>query len=272
MDDKELKLLTYRVKQRILDMAHDCGSSAHLGGSLSMVELLSVLYGNVMKYEPGNMKAITRDRFILSKGHCVLAFYSVLAEVGILGKDILNTFQQNGSLLSTHPVMNLELGIESSNGSLGQGLSMAVGIAKAGKVRKLDYNVYVMLGNGECNEGVVWEAAMTATQWHLDNLTVIVDNNKMQSDGNSKQIIDLDEMETKWKSFGFVVENIDGHDIEQILNAFATSHTDRPKIIIGNTKKGNGISFMENNPEWHHNRLTDLLYQQACTELEGLLC
>lgn len=270
MENDELLQAVYSVKKRILRMANSCGQRVHMGGSLSMAELLTVLYKDVMHFDATNPRWDERDRFILSKGHCVLAYYAVLAECGLIGEEELNTFQQDGSKLGAHPTMNLDLGIESSNGSLGQGISMAVGLAKAAKIRNKAYKVYVVIGNGESNEGSVWEAAMLAPQWNLDNLTVIMDNNHMQSDGESNNILALNGMKNIWASFGFHVEEIDGHNIAEICNAFAASSAGKPKIIIGNTVKGHGISFMENNNDWHHNRLTDKLYEAASMELEGV--
>lgn len=264
----ELEQSIGRVKKTILRMAFECQKNSHIGGSLSMADMLTVLYKEYLNYDRNNLEWEGRDRFILSKGHCVLAYYAVLRECQILSDDVLASFQKNGSLLGTHPTMNMQYGIESSNGSLGQGISMAVGIAKAAKIKGEHYHVYTLVGNGECNEGSVWEAAMLAVQWELDNLTVILDNNHMQSDGDSEGIISASGMDRKWDAFGFDTRVIDGHDVSQICAVFEEKSQNRPKIVIGETVKGHGISFMENNYEWHHNRLTQRLYEQACVELE----
>jgi transketolase len=263
-----LILSSNNVRKRILKMANACGRNAHLGGSLSMVELLTVLYRDVMNYDFQNPTWEERDRFILSKGHCVLALYALFAEAGLLSETEATTFLQDGSSLGSHPVMNPSLGIESSNGSLGQGVSMAVGIAKAAKIQNKSYKVYTLVGNGECNEGSVWEAAMLASQWKLNNLSIILDNNKLQSDGASMGIIDAYNLADRFASFGFDVHEIDGHDEIAIKEAYDADPCDKPKIVIANTIKGKGVSFMEGNNDWHHNRLTDKLYEQALQELK----
>ncbi|HBI61184.1 MAG TPA: transketolase [Lachnospiraceae bacterium] len=265
----DLNVSIYNVKKRMLWMANKCGSNTHIGGAFSMADILTVLYKSVLNYDFSNTEWEGRDRFILSKGHCVVALYAVLAECGILSEEELMTFQKNGSELCAHPVMNLPKGIESSNGSLGQGISMAAGIAKSAKLLAKEYKVYTLIGNGESNEGSVWETAMLAAHWGLDNFTVILDNNSMQSDGDSKDILDMEDIAEKWRCFGFTVYQIDGHNIAEILKAFESPFHGKPKIIIADTIKGHGISFMENNNAWHHNRLTGRYYELACQELEG---
>jgi transketolase len=256
------------MRQKILKISHTCNLSVHLGGGLSMVEIMAVLYGRILKYELGNPRWEGRDRFILSKGHGVLGYFSALLAVGIINEETYNTFQTNESDLIAHPVMNLDLGIESSNGSLGQGLSMGIGIALAAKKKQKDFGTFVYMGDGECNEGSVWEAVMSAPQLGLDNLTAIVDFNKLQSDGDSTQIIDLKDLAGKFISFGWDVRDIDGHDIEQIITAFESPReVGRPRALVAHTVKGKGISFMENNNEWHHNRLTKANYELALAEL-----
>lgn len=268
MEKAIIETRIYSVKKRLLHVSCSCGKAVHLGGSLSMVDALTVLYSSVLKYDVQNPEWEDRDRFILSKGHCAIALYSVLAEFGYISESEMETFMQDDSNLVAHPVMNLQLGIESSNGSLGQGISMAVGIAQAGKIKNRNYKVYTLVGNGECDEGSVWEAAELASHYHLDNLTVIIDNNKLQSDGESSSVLDLIDIKKKWEAFGFLAIEIDGHDITQIYDAFTADSCNKPKAIICNTCKGHGISFMENRPEWHHNRLSENLYKQAIKELE----
>jgi transketolase len=251
-------------------MAYECGGNAHLGAGLSIVEILSVLYGRVLRYDPANPSMEDRDRFILSKGHGVLGYYAILAESGFFPAELLKTFQQNGTDLVAHPVMNLALGIESSNGSLGQGLSYAVGVALYAKLYGRKYHTYVLLGNGECNEGSVWEAAMSAPQFKLDNLTAIVDDNGMQSDGTSADIMAMSPIEGKFSSFGWDAATVDGHDTGALYAALsARGASGKPRAVIAKTIKGKGISFMENNKDWHHNRLTKALYEQAVAELEN---
>lgn len=264
----EIQSMAKTMRHKILEISHTCNQSAHLGGGLSMVEVMAVLYGRVLRFKVGHPRWEGRDRFILSKGHGVLGYFPALLVAGIISEDIFKTFKKNESDLIAHPVMNLDLGIESSNGSLGQGLSMGVGIAVAAKKKKSDFKVFVYMGDGECNEGSVWEAVMSAAQLGLDNLTAVVDYNKLQSDGDSRQIMDLADLAGKFKLFGWDVHEIDGHDIAQIVNSFeAPLISGRPRILVAHTVKGKGISFMENNNEWHHNRLTKANYELALAEL-----
>lgn len=266
----KLKVHAKHMRRISLQMAYNCGSNAHLGGSLSLIEALAVLYGAVMNTAdvvPYEMQ----DKFILSKGHGVLGLYAALAEFGIIDVKLLDTFLQDGSDLIAHPVMKPEFGLEASTGSLGQGISIAVGLALAAKKKNYSYQTYVLCGNGESNEGAVWEACMSAVSYSLDNFTLFLDNNHMQSDGFSEDIMNVsDKYASILKSLGFQVIEIDGNNIEQIYDAFMVSHQiGKPKAIVGNTVKGNGISFMENNPDWHHARLTKKQYEVALEELEA---
>lgn len=268
MSFNEIELMAKAMRHKILDISYSCNLSAHLGGGLSMVELMAVLYGHVLQFEKSNPRWEGRDRFILSKGHGVLGYFSALLTAGLIDEATYQTFQTNGSDLIAHPVMNLDLGIESSNGSLGQGLSMGVGIALAAKKRQKDFRVYVYMGDGECNEGAVWEATMSAAQLELDNLTAIIDYNKLQSDGDARAIMDLADLAGKYRLFGWDVREIDGHDINQIVDAFdAPCEVGKPRVLVAHTVKGKGITFMENNNEWHHNRLTKVNYELALAEL-----
>ena len=209
-----------------------------------------------------------RDRFILSKGHGALGYYTALMAAGIISEEILQTFQTNGSDLTGHPVMNLKLGIESSNGSLGHGLSMGVGLALAARRKTKKHRIYVLLGNGECNEGSVWEAIMSAAYFKLDNLIAIVDDNGFQNDGNSEAIMECGDFGDKWKSFGWNVCSVDGHNISKLYNAFVEGDVkNKPKVVVAATIKGKGVTFMENDNAWHHNRLTKEKYKQALQEL-----
>jgi transketolase len=268
MELAEIQGMAKTMRHKILEISHTCNLSTHLGGGLSMVDIMAVLYGRILRYQPENPRWDKRDRFILSKGHGVLGYFSALLAAGVINEETYKTFQTNESDLIAHPVMNLDLGIESSNGSLGQGLSMGIGIALAAKKKQRDFNVYVYMGDGECNEGSVWEAVMSAAQLGLDNLTAIVDYNKLQSDGDARLIIDFADLAGKFKSFGWDVKEINGHDIEQIVAAFeAPREQGHPRVLVAHTIKGKGISFMESNNEWHHNRLTKANYELALAEL-----
>jgi len=268
MDKQSIENISKIMRRRILDISYRCNVSAHLGGGLSIVDILAILYGEVLKFNSEDPFWDDRDRFILSKGHGVLGFFSALRTVGIISEEKFNTFQTNESDLIAHPVMNLSLGIESSNGSLGHGLSMGVGLAIAAKKKNRDNKVYVLLGDGECNEGSVWEAVMSASHFMLDNLVAIVDYNRYQSDGESNTILNSGEFSERWKSFGWDTYSVDGHNIEDLYNAFiAKNSNSKPKVIIAHTIKGKGITFMENNNAWHHNRLTKSLYEKALQEL-----
>ncbi len=235
-----------------------------------MVELMATLYQGIMRYDPKNPTDPERDRFILSKGHGALGLYSALLVSGVISEDVYNSFQTNESLLTTHPVQELSLGIESSNGSLGQGLSMAVGLALSAKRKQKSHRVYVYLGDGECNEGAVWEAAMSAASYKLNNLIAVVDNNGFQNDGASASILEIGDLADKWRSFGWHSIKVDGHDIKQIHDAFVTDHeAGKPKVLVAKTVKGKGVSFMENDNSWHHNLLTRALYEKVMLEWEG---
>jgi len=267
-NNEELAIAARAIRLEILKMAFDCKGPAHLGGGLSMIELMTSLYSNFLKYDTTNPSWEERDRFILSKGHGVLGYFPVLSHFGFFDEITLGTFKQNGSDLVAHPVWNQRLGIESSNGSLGHGLSMAAGISLASKIKKANFRTYVMLGDGECNEGSVWEAAMFAVHYELDSLTAIVDWNGFQSDGASSDVLRNTHLPLNWKGFGWNVIEIDGHSFEEINQAFnAAPIKGVPTIIIARTIKGKGVSFMENNNKWHHNRLTEEAYQQAVNEI-----
>tara|TARA_Y100000590_G_scaffold137114_2_gene157029 strand:- start:29750 stop:30571 length:822 start_codon:yes stop_codon:yes gene_type:complete len=257
-----------QVRKNILDMSLEAGSaSAHFGGALSSVEIISALYSVIMKYNKKNYKSESRDRFILSKGHACLVLYSALAEKGIISKSELKTFEKNNSNLLGHPVINRNLGIEFSNGSLGMGLSLGIGVAISLKKKKNDSKVYVLIGDGECNEGSIWEAAMFASSLKINNICAIIDNNGFQQTGTNNQILDIGDLTAKWKSFGWETLVIDGHNVTQILNSLKTK-SDKPKVIIAKTIKGKGFSFSENNNEWHHKIMTKQNYMNALKELK----
>jgi transketolase len=270
MDKERLIQICKEMRQDCIVMADAAGSSGmHFGGSLSMIEIIAALYLDVMHIDPDNLIDEKRDRMILSKGHGVPAVYAALKQLEILTEEDIRTFKQDNTVLSGHPSMNENLGIEFSTGSLGQGLSLGVGTAIALKHHGNNMSrVYVVLGDGECDEGSVWEAAMSAAKFELDNLIVIVDKNNLQYDGCTEKIMPLKALEEKFKSFGWSTVSIDGNDIEQCCNAFKT-HTNNPLAVIANTIKGKGISFMENDPYWHHAKMTTSQREIAIKEVSG---
>lgn len=267
----QLVSLSKKMRLNVLELAFKCDGPAHLGGALSIIEVLAVLYGEVLRHDPSNKCWDRRDRFILSKGHGVLAYYAALYQTGYFSKEILQTFKQNGSDLIAHPVMNMGLGIESSNGSLGHGLSMSVGIAWGLRQKNLDSRVYTLIGDGECDEGSVWEAAMSASRLRLDNLTAIIDCNGFQSDGPVAAGSDVDALRQKWVAQGWVVEVVAGHEVSDLLRVINKinlhAKLGQPRAVIALTEKGHGVSFMQQNNLWHHNRLTESLFEQAKKEI-----
>ena len=255
------------MRKNILFAAKNAGaSSAHIGGALSAVEIISVLYSTVMDIKKNSKLKANRDRFILSKGHGCLAYYAALVEKKYIKKKDLETFEKNESLLLGHPVMNRDIGIEFSNGSLGMGLSLAVGVAISLKKRKLKNKIYVLLGDGECNEGSVWEAAMCPPNFNLNNICVIIDKNNFQQTGSNKDIMNPRSLAAKWKSFGWEVESIDGHKIKEIYRTLV-HRSDKPRAIIANTVKGKGFKEFENNNEWHHKIITTSHYKKLIKEI-----
>lgn len=245
--------------------------SGHPGGALSIAELLAVLYFDEMNIRPEEPGWADRDRFILSKGHASTALYAVLAERGYYPVEELATMRQYGSRLQGHPDMELTPGVDMSSGSLGQGLSIGSGMALAAKLQKKDWRVYVLLGDGECEEGQVWEAAMTAPRRQLDNLVAIVDVNGLQINGRTDNVSTLEPLEDKFRDFGWHVLSIDGHDIPSIRQAFRQSreHKGQPTAIIAHTVKGKGVSFMENSAAWHSGHPNEEQYRKALQELGG---
>lgn len=247
--------------------------SGHPGGSLSIADILAVLYFKEMKIDPKNPKDENRDRFVLSKGHCSPALYATLTLKGFFSMDELKNFRNINSILQGHPDMKKIPGVDMSTGSLGQGLSAANGMAIAGKLDKKDYRVYAILGDGEIEEGQVWEAAMASNKYKLDNLCVIVDNNNLQIDGTIEEVMSSYPIDEKFKSFGFQVINIDGHNIQEIIDAFdvAKNVKDKPTCIIAKTIKGKGVSYMENDVKWHGIAPNEEQYQLAMKELGGAI-
>ncbi len=240
------------IRREIIRMLGEAGSG-HPGGSLSAADILAALYFNVMNYDPQNPKWADRDRFILSKGHGAPALYAALALAGYFPKEMLLTLRKLGSPLQGHPDMRRLPGLEASTGSLGQGLSIGVGSALNGRLTKKNYYTYVLLSDGETNEGQTWEAVASAAHFKLDHLIAILDCNKFQLDDSTKKILNLEPMADKWRAFNWAVREIDGHNMKEILDAFAWAKNvkGQPGIIIAHTVKGKGVSFMENNNEFH---------------------
>jgi len=268
---KKIEAMAKRMRKKVLDMALTAGaSSSHFGGGLSIVDITATLYGAIMKLDPKNPKWENRDRFILSKGHGVLGYYTALSEIGYISEKDLKTFEKDGTYLFGHPVMNRSKGIEFSNGSLGMGLSLGIGVALAGKRKNIDYKVYVLMGDGECNEGSVWEAAMAGPHYKLDNLVAILDKNNLQQTGTNSEIMSVGNLASKWKSFGWQVIEIDGHNVPEIYETFlSVKNQNGPVAIVANTVKGKGFSFAENNNAWHHAPLSSSQYEAALEELKN---
>ena len=245
--------------------------SGHPGGSLSAVEILCALYFRILRHNPQDPAWPDRDRFILSKGHGVPALYAVLAECGYLPAEELTTLRKVGSRLQGHPLAGSPPGVEMSAGSLGQGLSYSIGQALAARLDGRDYRVYCLLGDGELDEGQVWEAAMAASHYSLDNLTAIVDRNRIQNDDFCENMMRTDPLPDKWRAFGWHVQEVDGHDLSQVIEALEKARDARgqPAVVIAHTVKGKGVSFMENNPEWHGKAPTPEQAERALAELAG---
>ena len=260
--------LATRIRAHALKMIHRA-RSAHIGTSLSMADLLSVLYGSVLRVDPSRPDWPGRDRFILSKGHGCAAVYAVLAERGFFPRDWLDTYYLDGSPLAGHIVCDGVPGVEVATGSLGHGLSIGCGMALAGKHDGQSYRVFVLLSDGECDEGSAWEAALFAPHHRLDNLIAIVDYNKIQSIGTVKEVLDLEPLAEKWRSFNWAVQEIDGHDFKQIEDALlgVPFRPGKPSCIIAHTVKGKGVSFMENQVAWHYRHPDEEQLRQALAEL-----
>ncbi len=269
MNITELKAMSRTVREDIVTMVHKAGSG-HPGGSLSATDLMVGLYfGGVMKVDPQNPDWDGRDRFILSKGHVAPVIYSVLARKGFFPVDELWTLRKLGSILQGHPHRQSTPGFDCSSGSLGQGLSIANGLAIGFRKQGLDNRVYCLLGDGELQEGQVWEAVMTAAQNRLDNLCAIVDHNHVQLDGTTEQIKDLGDLAAKWHDFGWNVIQLNGHDMDQVLKAYdmAAAYKGKPSVLIADTVKGKGVSFMEGDCNWHGNAPNAQQLEQALAEI-----
>lgn len=266
---EQLQKMAKTVRKEIIEQVYKA-QSGHPGGSLSIADILTVLYFNELNIDPKNPKWDNRDRVVLSKGHCSPALYSCLANRGFFEIKELEEFRSIEGKLQGHPDMNKVVGVDMTTGSLGQGLSAANGMAISAKLDKKNYRVYCILGDGEIEEGQIWEAAMASSKYKLDNLCVVIDNNNLQIDGTIGEVMNSYPIDEKFKSFGFQVINIDGHNIEEIIKSFevAKNIKDRPTCIIAKTIKGKGISFMENEVQWHGKAPNEEQYKQAIKELE----
>lgn len=257
-----------KIRKQTLDMIYRTGSP-HIGSSFSAVDILTALYFRCLCVSPRRCRDKNRDRFILSKGHGCAALYAVLAQKGFLSSDVLNGFSVDGGTLEQHPTCNPGWGIEVSTGSLGHGLSVGAGMAIAAKADRAKYRVFVLLSDGETNEGLVWEAAMLAAQRRLNNLVAIIDYNGIQALGRTEEVINLEPFGAKWRSFGWAVREIDGHDFSQIISALedVPFHREKPSVIIARTVKGKGVSFMEDKLLWHYRCPDEEEYKKAAAEV-----
>lgn len=269
MSLEEMAEMAKKLRRHVITMTGKAGSG-HPGGSLSAAEIVTALYFNYLRHNPADPCWKDRDRFVLSKGHAAPLLYAALAESGYFDVEELPTLRALGSRLQGHCDMATTVGVEMSSGSLGQGLSFGIGIALAGRLDGRDYRVYVLLGDGECDEGQVWEAAMASAHFKLDNLVAIIDHNKQQIDGWNYEVMDIEPLAEKWRAFGWHTIEVDGHDISQLITAFDESKRVKggPTAVIAHTIKGKGVSFMENNPEFHGKAPTAAEVERALEELE----
>lgn len=270
MTTQELNSVCKQVRRDIINMTANAGSG-HPGGSLSAAEMMTALFFQKMRLDPANPHWEGRDRFVLSKGHAAPCYYAALAERGFFSTEEFANFRQLHSILQGHPDAKKVPGVDASTGSLGQGVSIAVGMALGAKHLKKDTQVYVLCGDGECQEGQVWEAFMSAAHYQLDNLTVLIDWNGLQIDGSNDEVMSLGDLPAKLRAFGFTLfEVADGNDMEQVLAALdAPAEAGKPKCILAHTVKGKGVSFMENQAGWHGKAPNEEQRRQALSELEG---
>ena len=265
----QLEITAYKIRKHALTAVHSA-ASGHPGGSLSIAEIMSVLFFDEMNIDPKNPKMADRDRFVMSKGHCAPALYGTLAERGFFPVEDMKTFRQADSYLQGHPDMKGVPGVDMSTGSLGQGICAANGMALAAKLDNKDYRVYAVMGDGELEEGQVWEAAMFAAHYKLDNLTAFVDLNLLQIDGDVREVMNPTPVDKKFEAFGWNVIIVDAHSVEEIRNAIDTAKTvkGKPTVVIANSTKGKGVSFMENQAGWHGTAPNAEQYEQAIKELD----
>lgn len=266
--DMDLKQFSKELRLSALKMAYDCGKNgSHVGPGLSSIEIMATLYGDVLKYDVNHPDDENRDRLVVSKGHCVLAYYSALNKVGFLSDEDIASFETNGSHFHGHAMRNLENGIEFSGGSLSMGMTFAVGLALSCKRKGNTNRVFALVGDGECDEGLIWESAMSASHYQLNNFTVIVDRNKLQYDGPTEKVMNQIDLAKKFEAFGFDVFVLNGHDCDALSKVLKQT-SDKPTCVIADTIKGKGVSFIEGVKEWHHHTLSQEEYEQAVKEVE----
>lgn len=264
----DLKLQSEKNRRRLFEIVYNA-KTGHIGGDLSSLNMMTALYFDLMNVDPANPKNPERDRFVLSKGHCVEALYVTLEAKGFVKPEIIDTLGQFGSILSGHPTIEVP-GIEVNSGALGHGLSIGVGMAIAAKMDGKDYKTYVLMGDGEQGEGSIYEAAMAANQYHLDNLVAIIDRNRLQISGCTEDVMSLENIRERWSSFGWDVHDVDGDDIADIVKVMGSLDFScgKPHLIISHTTKGKGISYMENVAKWHHGVPSAEQYEQGMNEIE----
>lgn len=270
MKIEKLRIKSFEYREKMLYYIKNA-NAGHTGGSLSCVDIISVLYNHILNVSPDNFKDPGRDRYVQSKGHSVEALYVVLADCGFFPEADLESLCQYRSRYVGHPTRKVN-GIEQNTGALGHGLSLSVGMALAGKLDGLDYKVYTLLGDGELPEGSNWEAALTASQYRLDNLVAIIDYNRLQITGATSDVCNTDPLEDKFRAFGWIVEHVDGHDFEAMIDVLNRTpfQKESPSLIIAHTTKGKGISYMEGEKKWHHGVPDDQQYELAMRELDEL--
>jgi transketolase len=268
--DSHLERTANSIRKMVLKMVYKA-QSGHLGGSFSAAEIVTALYFSEMRIDPKNPAWPERDRLVPSKGHCAPSIYAALVLRGVIAPETLADLRQTGCILQGHPCMKTVPGIDISTGSLGHGLSLGLGMALGARLKKKDFHVYVLLGDGELNEGQNWEAAMAASKYRLSNLTAIVDRNRVQLDGPTEEIMPLEPLAEKWQAFNWSVLRVDGHDVEAVVRALRRARADAqgPTIIIAKTIKGKGVSFMENSHLWHGRPPTREEFERALSELGG---
>lgn len=267
MTIRELEIKANEIRRGIIDLIHS-SQVGHVGGALSSCDILTALYYEIMNVDAARAEDEDRDRFVLSKGHCVEGYLNILADKGYFEKEELKSFCQFGTRLIAHPNRQIP-GVEMNTGALGHGLSVACGMAKVAKMQGKAYRVFAVMGDGEQAEGSIWEAAMFAANYHLDNLYAIIDRNHLQISGPTEDVMQLEPLKQKWEAFGFYVEQVDGNDMQAVVKALYKLQTvqRKPKLLLADTVKGKGVSFMENQTKWHHGGLDDMLYAEACEEI-----
>lgn len=265
----DTQAIAKEIRKDVIRMTYAAGSfGAHIGGSLSMCEIMAVLYHEIMNYDSSDPLNDERDRFILSKGHGAIAMYAALKSIGLIADEELMSYKHDGSILTAHPTYMPEKGMEFASGSLGQGLSIGVGVAKALKMKNKSPHVFVLVGDGECDEGSVWEAAASAAHFNLDNLICIVDQNRLQYDGATNEVMNMGSIRDKFIAFGWDAYEVDGHDCTALTNVLKATHN-KPLAVICETVKGKGVSFIEDNYRWHNSSLNEEQFNQAIAEQEA---